>query len=163
GGSHFYRAVARLGVQAAEGLEHAHQYGVVHRDVKPGNLLVDTHGHLWITDFGLAQFQADAGLTQTGDLLGTLRYLTPQHPAPPRPGPRAAALPPGATLPGVPPPAAALRGARPPPPAAEAPPGGAAAAAPPPRRHPRRAGDDHPQGDGQGARRALRHGAGVRR
>src|SRR5262249_2546900 len=77
GGSHFYRAVARLGVQAAEGLEHAHQYGVVHRDVKPGNLLVDTHGHLWITDFGPAQFQADAGLTQTGARVAPLRYMTP--------------------------------------------------------------------------------------
>jgi serine/threonine protein kinase len=75
----FYRAVARLGVQAAEGLEHAHQYGVVHRDIKPGNLLVDGQGHLWITDFGLAQFQADAGLTQTGDLLGTLRYMSPEQ------------------------------------------------------------------------------------
>jgi eukaryotic-like serine/threonine-protein kinase len=75
----FYRTVARLGVQAAEALEHAHQYGVVHRDIKPGNLLLDAHGHLWITDFGLAQFQADAGLTQTGDLLGTLRYMSPEQ------------------------------------------------------------------------------------
>jgi serine/threonine protein kinase len=75
----FYRAVARLGMQAAEGLEHAHQYGVVHRDVKPGNLLLDTGGQVWITDFGLAQFQTDAGLTQTGDLLGTLRYMSPEQ------------------------------------------------------------------------------------
>jgi serine/threonine protein kinase len=75
----FYRTVARLGVQAAEALEHAHQYGVVHRDIKPGNLLVDAHGELWITDFGLAQFQTDAGLTMTGDLLGTLRYMSPEQ------------------------------------------------------------------------------------
>jgi serine/threonine protein kinase len=75
----FYRAVARVGVQAAEALEHAHEYGVVHRDVKPANLLVDAHGHLWVTDFGLAQFHADAGLTQTGDLLGTLRYMSPEQ------------------------------------------------------------------------------------
>ncbi len=75
----FYRAVARVGVQAAEALEHAHEYGVVHRDIKPGNLLVDAHGHLWVTDFGLAQFHADAGLTQTGDLLGTLRYMSPEQ------------------------------------------------------------------------------------
>src|SRR5579884_269874 len=73
----FYRTVARLGIQAAEALEHAHQCDVVHRDVKPGNLLVDVHGHLWVTDFGLAQFHSDAGLTQTGDLLGTLRYMSP--------------------------------------------------------------------------------------
>jgi serine/threonine protein kinase len=75
----FYRVVARLGMQAAEALEHAHQFGVIHRDVKPGNLLLDAHGHLWVTDFGLAQFQADAGLTQTGDLLGTLRYMSPEQ------------------------------------------------------------------------------------
>jgi serine/threonine protein kinase len=77
----FYPAVARLAVQEAEALEHAHEYGVVHRDVKPANVMVDVHGHLWITDFGLAQFQADAGLTQSGDLLGTLRYMSPEQAA----------------------------------------------------------------------------------
>src|SRR5262249_23947646 len=46
----FFRTVARLGVQAAEALEHAHQRGVVNRDIKPANLLVDATGHLWITD-----------------------------------------------------------------------------------------------------------------
>jgi serine/threonine protein kinase len=75
----FYRAVARLGVQAALALEHAHDCGVVHRDVKPGNLLLDAQGKLWVTDFGLAQFHEDAGLTQTGDLLGTLRYMSPEQ------------------------------------------------------------------------------------
>jgi serine/threonine protein kinase len=75
----FYRAVARLGAQAAEALEHAHECGVVHRDIKPANLLLDTHGKVWVTDFGLAQFSADAGLTQTGDLLGTLRYMSPEQ------------------------------------------------------------------------------------
>jgi hypothetical protein len=75
----FFRAVAKLGVQAAQALEHAHAYGVVHRDIKPANLLVDVAGNLWITDFGLAQFQTDAALTQTGDLLGTLRYMSPEQ------------------------------------------------------------------------------------
>jgi serine/threonine protein kinase len=75
----FVRTVAQLGVQAAEALEHAHEMGVVHRDVKPGNLLVDERGHLWVSDFGLAQFQSDAGLTLTGDLLGTLRYVSPEQ------------------------------------------------------------------------------------
>jgi serine/threonine protein kinase len=75
----FFRSVVQLGVQAAEALEHAHGYGVVHRDIKPGNLLVDGHGHLWVTDFGLAQFHSDAALTLTGDLLGTLRYMSPEQ------------------------------------------------------------------------------------
>jgi WD40 repeat protein/serine/threonine protein kinase len=78
-GPAFFRTVARLGVQAAEALEHAHQLGVVHRDVKPANLLVDGRGHLWITDFGLAQVRGDAKLTITGDLLGTLRYMSPEQ------------------------------------------------------------------------------------
>jgi WD40 repeat protein/serine/threonine protein kinase len=78
-GGDFSRTAARLGLQAAEALEHAHQMGVVHRDVKPGNLMVDGRGHLWVTDFGLAQIQADVGLTRTGDLLGTMRYLSPEQ------------------------------------------------------------------------------------
>jgi tetratricopeptide (TPR) repeat protein/serine/threonine protein kinase len=75
----FFRQVAALGVQAAEALEHAHQLGVVHRDVKPANLMVDGSGHLWVADFGLAQCQSDAGLTVTGDVLGTLRYMSPEQ------------------------------------------------------------------------------------
>jgi serine/threonine protein kinase/Tfp pilus assembly protein PilF len=75
----FYRTVARLGVQAAEALEHAHQMGLLHRDVKPANLLVDLRGHLWITDFGLARVRDEAGPTLTGDLVGTLRYMSPEQ------------------------------------------------------------------------------------
>ncbi len=75
----FFRTVANLGMQAAEALEHAHSMGVVHRDVKPSNLMVDDRGHLWITDFGLAMTQTDANLTMTGDLLGTLRYMSPEQ------------------------------------------------------------------------------------
>jgi hypothetical protein len=71
--------VASLGVQASEALEHAHQLGVVHRDVKPANLLVDATGRLWVTDFGLARLGTDPGLTMTGDLLGTLRYMSPEQ------------------------------------------------------------------------------------
>jgi serine/threonine protein kinase len=75
----FFRTVAHLGVQAGEALEHAHTKGIIHRDIKPANLLVDVSGNLWITDFGLARMLSEAGLTMTGDLLGTLRYMSPEQ------------------------------------------------------------------------------------
>jgi serine/threonine protein kinase/Flp pilus assembly protein TadD len=92
----YYRSVAKLGIQAAEALDHAHQNGILHRDIKPANLLVECDGaggapniqhrassiqhlKLWITDFGLARMEADAGMTMTGDILGTLRYMSPEQ------------------------------------------------------------------------------------
>ena len=55
------------------------ELGVIHRDIKPANLLLDLRGNLWITDFGLAHCQSQAGLTMTGDLVGTLRYMSPEQ------------------------------------------------------------------------------------
>jgi WD40 repeat protein/serine/threonine protein kinase len=74
----FFRSVASIGRQVAAGLSYAHARGIVHRDIKPSNLLLDTQGVVWITDFGLAK-ASDDGLTQTGDILGTLRYMAPER------------------------------------------------------------------------------------
>jgi tetratricopeptide (TPR) repeat protein len=76
---HYYRSVARIGMQAAEALEYAHEHGVLHRDVKPSNLLLDDQGTAWVTDFGLAKLSSSDALTHTGELVGTLRYLPPER------------------------------------------------------------------------------------
>ena len=75
----YFYSVARLGLEAAKGLEHAHQEVVWHRDIKPANLLVDSRGSLWIADFGLAQMRSDTQLTLSGELVGTIRYMSPEQ------------------------------------------------------------------------------------
>jgi serine/threonine protein kinase/Flp pilus assembly protein TadD len=75
----FAKRVAQLGVQAAEALEYAVGQGVLHRDVKPSNLLLDVWGTVWLTDFGLAKTSGTPDLTRSGDLLGTIRYLAPER------------------------------------------------------------------------------------
>jgi serine/threonine protein kinase/Flp pilus assembly protein TadD len=75
----YAKGVAQIGVQAADALEYAAGQGVLHRDVKPSNLLLDVFGTVWLTDFGLAKATGTPDLTRSGDVLGTLRYLAPER------------------------------------------------------------------------------------
>jgi hypothetical protein len=69
-----------LMVQVCDGLHYAHENGVIHRDVKPGNIFVLRNGRVKILDFGLARImEADSGLTRSGLILGTLRYVSPEQ------------------------------------------------------------------------------------
>ena len=71
--------VIELAIQICEGLHKAHQSGIVHRDVKPANILIDADGRVKILDFGLASVVGSDQLTKTGSTLGTIGYMSPEQ------------------------------------------------------------------------------------
>ena len=153
------RSAATLGLQAAEALEHAHGLGVIHRDVKPANLLVDAAGTLWVADFGLARL----GDRRRPHAVGPRRRDAPLHDPRAGPGPARRGRRRGPTsMPWAPPSTSCSRsrpafdGEGPP----RRPPAGRLRGADGPAIDrpvdPARPGDDRPEGDGQGAGVALR-------
>lgn len=75
----YYQNVARTIANVANALDYAHHQRILHRDIKPANLLLDREGTVWITDFGLARRTDLDAATQTGEVLGTLRYMAPEQ------------------------------------------------------------------------------------
>jgi len=74
-----YRRLALMIAGVAEGLDHAHRQGVIHRDIKPQNLLLGEDGELHITDFGLARLLDEPSVTATGEMIGTPAYMSPEQ------------------------------------------------------------------------------------
>jgi serine/threonine protein kinase len=71
--------IVQIGIDVANAMQHAHDAGVIHRDLKPNNLLLDKNGRIWVADFGLAQAQDATPLTMTGHVHGTLKYMSPEQ------------------------------------------------------------------------------------
>ena len=73
------KEAARITMMVADALNYSHSEGIVHRDIKPGNIMIDPHGHIKVTDFGLARAIESSRLTMTGTIIGTPEYMSPEQ------------------------------------------------------------------------------------
>lgn len=92
------REAARIGLHVLSALRAAHAAGVLHRDVKPGNVLLARDGRVLLTDFGIAAIEGDSTITRTGELVGSIDYLAPERVRGGDPGPASDLWSLGATL-----------------------------------------------------------------
>ncbi|MEZ7004484.1 serine/threonine-protein kinase [Streptomyces sp. AD55] len=92
------REAARIGLWVLRALRAAHTAGVLHRDVKPGNVLLAEDGRVLLTDFGIAQIEGDSTITRTGEVVGSVDYLAPERVRGHDPGPASDLWALGATL-----------------------------------------------------------------
>ncbi|MFD7201399.1 protein kinase [Streptomyces sp. NPDC059893] len=92
------REAARIGLWTLRALRAAHAAGVLHRDVKPGNVLLALDGRVLLTDFGIAQVEGDSTITRTGEIVGSVDYLAPERVSGAAPGPASDLWALGATL-----------------------------------------------------------------
>ncbi|MFC9159811.1 serine/threonine-protein kinase [Streptomyces fungicidicus] len=92
------REAARIGLWVLRALRAAHTAGVLHRDVKPGNVLLGRDGRVLLTDFGIAQIDGDTAITRTGEVVGSVDYLAPERVRGHDPGPASDLWALGATL-----------------------------------------------------------------